>query len=67
MPVSYADVEEDGTGGLIMEVVDDSDKVGADVVRLSRTTERNAPVVQNRFQPCQYGYRPSLSTRVSQA
>ena len=34
MPVSYADVEEDCTGGVIMEVVDDSDKVCADVVLL---------------------------------
>ena len=32
--VSYAAVEEDGTCGLVMEVFDDSDKVGADVVRL---------------------------------
>ena len=31
-PVSYACVEEDCTGGLITEVFDDSDKVGADVV-----------------------------------
>ena len=33
-PVSYAAVEEDGTGGLVIEVFDDSDKVGADVVLL---------------------------------
>ena len=31
-PVSNAAVEEDGTGGLITEVFDDSDKVCADVV-----------------------------------
>ena len=31
-PVSYAAVEEDCTGGLIMEVINDSKKVGADVV-----------------------------------
>ena len=31
---SYAAVEEDGTSGLIIEVSDDSDKVGADVVLL---------------------------------
>ena len=31
-PVSYAAVEEDGTGGLVREVFDDSDKVGADVL-----------------------------------
>ena len=30
--VSYAAVEEDGTSGLVIEVFDDSDKVGADVV-----------------------------------
>ena len=33
-PVSYAAVEEDGTSGLAIEVVDDLDKVGADVVFL---------------------------------
>ena len=33
-PVSYAAVEEDYTSGLIMEVFDDSDKVGADTVLL---------------------------------
>ena len=33
-PVSYAAVEEDCTGGLVIEVFDDSDKVGADVVLL---------------------------------
>ena len=32
--VSYAAVEEDGTSGLVIEVSDDSDKVGADVVLL---------------------------------
>ena len=30
-PVSYAAVEEDYTIGLVIEVFDDSDKVGADV------------------------------------
>ena len=30
----YAAVEEDGTSGLVREVFDDSDKVGADVVLL---------------------------------
>ena len=29
---SYAAVEEDGTSGLVIEVFDDLDKVGADVV-----------------------------------
>ena len=33
-PVSYAAVEEDGTSGLVIEVFDGSDKVGADVVLL---------------------------------
>ena len=32
--VSYAAVEEDSTSGLVLEVFDDSDKVGADVVLL---------------------------------
>ena len=32
--VSYAAVEEDCTGGLVIEVFDDSDNVGADVVLL---------------------------------
>ena len=31
-PDSYAPVEEDGTCGFVMEVFDDLDKVGADVV-----------------------------------
>ena len=31
-PVSYVAVEEDGTSGLVIEVFDDLDKVGADVV-----------------------------------
>ena len=33
-PVSSAAVEEDGTRGLVIEVFDDLDKVGADVVLL---------------------------------
>ena len=33
-PVSCAAVEEDFTSGLVIEVFDDSDKVGADVVLL---------------------------------
>ena len=33
-PVSYAAVEEDGTNGLVIELFDDLDKVGADVVFL---------------------------------
>ena len=33
-PVSYAAVEEDGISGLVIEVFDDSDNVGADVVLL---------------------------------
>ena len=31
-PVSYAAVEEDGTSGLVIEVVDDLDKVCANVL-----------------------------------
>ena len=31
-PVSYAAVEEDGTSDLVIEVFDDSDMVGTDVV-----------------------------------
>ena len=34
IPVSYAAVEEDGTSGPVIEVFDDLDKVGADVVLL---------------------------------
>ena len=33
-PVSYAAVEEDGISGFVIEVFDDSGKVGADVVLL---------------------------------
>ena len=33
-PVSYAAVEKDCTSGLVIEVFDDSDKVGSDVVLL---------------------------------
>ena len=33
-PISYAAVEEDGTGGLVIEVFDDLDTVCADVVLL---------------------------------
>ena len=33
-PVSYAAVEEDCTSGLVIEVLDDSDKVGPDVAFL---------------------------------
>ena len=33
-PVSYAAAEEDGTGGLVIKVFDDLDKVCADVVLL---------------------------------
>ena len=41
--VSYAAVEEDGTSGLVIEVFDDSDKVGADVVLLHRCTQSCMP------------------------
>ena len=33
-PVSYAAFEEDGSSSLVIEVSDDSDKVGADVLLL---------------------------------
>ena len=33
-PVSYAAVEEDCISGLVIEVFDDSDKLGADIVLL---------------------------------
>ena len=33
-PVSYASVEEDGISGLVIEVFDDLEKVGAGVVLL---------------------------------
>ena len=33
-PITYAAVEEDCTSGLVIEVFDDSDKLGADVVLL---------------------------------
>ena len=33
-PVSYAAVEKDGTSGLVIEVLDDSDKVGSDILLL---------------------------------
>ena len=43
MPVSYAAVEEDCTSGLAIEVFDDSDKVGADVVLLHGCPQRYMP------------------------
>ena len=42
-PVSYATVEEDGTGGLVIEVFDDLDKVCADVVLLHGCPQRCMP------------------------
>ena len=42
-PVSYAAVKEDGTGGLVIEVSDDSDKVGADVVLLNGCPQYRMP------------------------
>ena len=38
--VSYAAVEEDGTSGLVIEALDDSDKAGADVVLLHGCPQR---------------------------
>ena len=40
---SYAAVEEDCTSGLVIEVFDDSDKVGADVVLLHGCPQRCMP------------------------
>ena len=42
-PVSYAVVEEDGTSGLVTEVFDDSDKVGADIVLLHGCSQSCTP------------------------
>ena len=42
-PVSSAAVEEDGTSGLVMEVSDDLDKVGADVVLLHGCSQSCMP------------------------
>ena len=42
-PVSYAAVEEDCISGLVREVFDDSDKVGADDVLLHRCPQSCMP------------------------
>ena len=42
-PVSYAAIEEKCTGGLFMEVFDDSDEVGADVVLLRGCSQSCMP------------------------
>ena len=42
-PVSYAAVEEDGTSGLVIEVFDDLDKVGADVVLIHGCPQNGMP------------------------
>ena len=42
-PVSYAAVEEDCTSGLVIEVFDDSDNVGADVVLLHGCSQNCMP------------------------
>ena len=42
-PVSDAAVEVDGTGGFVMEVFDDLDKAGADVVLLHGCPQRCMP------------------------
>ena len=42
-PVSYAAVEEDCTSGLVIEVFDESDKVGADVVLLHGCPQSSMP------------------------
>ena len=41
--VSYAAVEEDGTSGLVIEVFDDSVKVGADVILLHGCSQSCRP------------------------
>ena len=45
-PVSYAAVEEDGTSGLVIDVFDDSDKVGAEFILLHGCPQaaRHAPL-----------------------
>ena len=42
-PVSYAAAEEDRNSGLVIEVFDDSDKVGADVVLLHGCSQSCMP------------------------
>ena len=42
-PVSYAAIEEDYTVGLVIEVFDDSDKVGANVVLLNGCPQNYMP------------------------
>ena len=42
-PVSHAAVEEDSTTGLVIEVFDDSDKVGADIVLLHDCSQSCMP------------------------
>ena len=42
-PVSSAAVEEDGTGGLVIEVFEDLDEVGADVVLLHGSPQSCMP------------------------
>ena len=43
-PESYAAVEEDGTSGLVIEVFDDFDEVGADVVLLHSCPQSCMPI-----------------------
>ena len=43
-PITYAAVEEDCTSGLVVEVFDDSDKVGADVVLLHGCPQISMPI-----------------------
>ena len=42
-PVSYAAVEENGTSGLVIEVFDDSNKLGADSVFLHGCQQSRMP------------------------
>ena len=43
-PVSHAVVEEDCTSGLVIEIFDDSDKVGADVIFLHGCPQSCIPI-----------------------
>ena len=45
-------VEEDCTGGFIIEVFDDSDMVGADVVLLHGCSQNYMPSLSNAFLKC---------------
>ena len=48
-PISYAAVEEDGTSGLVIEVFDDLDKVGTDVVLLHGCPKATCQILSKAF------------------